>query len=169
MKDTSVTTQIRSQVFETNSSSSHSITVSGTEAEDFGLGKDVLRSGVISIEQYSDFGWEWTEFHGTKDKIAYMLMQCDPQEFSFNAEGSDDIVPRLVERSDNARWLVDVIERATGCMIEMRVGSYVGIDHQSHGEGSELFCDESAMRQFLFSPSSYLQTGNDNSSPWDYD
>ncbi len=161
-----MTTQIRNKVFETNSSSSHSITVSGTEAADFGLGRETLRDGVIRIECYSDFGWDWTEFHGTTDKIAYMLMQCDPN--GFNDGIDDDIIPSLVERNENARWLVDVIHRATGCTLEFRAGTWAGIDHQSHGEGLELFSDETEMRRFLFSPTSYLQTGNDNSDPYDY-
>ena len=163
-----MTTQIRNQVFETNSSSSHSITVAGTEAEDFGLARDVLRAGVISVERHSDFGWEWTEHYGTVDKIAYMLMQCDPENFSSGVEPGDDIIPTLVERSGEARWLVGLIEEATGCKVEFRTGRYVGIDHQSHGEGSELFSDPAEMRRFLFSPSSRLRTGNDNSDPWDY-
>jgi hypothetical protein len=83
------------------------------------------------------------------------------------ADGAD-VIPTLVERNDNARWLVDVIERATGCSLEFRAGMWAAIDHQSHGEGSELFSDESEMRRFLFSPSSYLQTGNDNEDPYDY-
>lgn len=163
-----MTTQIRNQVFETNSSSSHSLTVSGTEAEDFGLSREVIRSGVIQIECYNDFGWTWEEHHGTTDKIAYMLMQCDPYGFNAGVQNGEDIIPILVERNDNARWLVDVVQRATGCTLEFRAGSWAGIDNQSHGEGSELFSDESEMRRFLFSPSSYLQTGNDNSGPYDY-
>lgn len=162
-----MTTQIRGKVFETNSSSSHSITISGTEAEDFGLGLDELRSGVISIDQAGEYGWDWEEFHDTKDKIAYMLMQCDPEKFREGMEPWDDLVPGLVERSSEARWLIDMIRRVTGCEVEFRTGAYAHIDHQSHGEGRELFADEQAMRAFLFSPRSYLQTGNDNSSPYD--
>jgi hypothetical protein len=163
-----MTTQIRSKVFETNSSSSHSITVSGTEAADFGLGRETLRSGAIQIECHSDFGWKSEEHHGTTDKIAYMLMQCDPNHFNDGVEYDEDIIPSLVERNENARWLVDVIQRTTGCTLEFRAGSWAGIDHQSHGEGSEMFTDEAEMRRFLFSPSSYLQTGNDNDDPYDY-
>lgn len=164
-----MTTQIRNKVFETNSSSSHSITVSGEEAEDFGIGRETLRSGVIRIERFSDFGWDWEEHYGTKDKIAYMLMQCDPKGFNDGVEDDEDIIPSLVERSEKARWLADVIQNATGCTLEFRAGTWAGIDHQSHGEGSELFSDENEMRRFLFSPSSYLQTGNDNSDPYAFD
>jgi hypothetical protein len=162
-------TQVRHQVFETNSSSSHSITVSGDEAADFGLGANVLRSGIIRVECYNDFGWTWEERASTTDKIAYMLMQCDPNGFSDGVDVGDDIIPTLVERNENARWLVDLIERTTGCQVEFVVGDWVGIDHQSHGEGRELFSDEDQMRRFLFSGSSYIRTGNDNSSPYDYD
>lgn len=163
-----MTTQIRNQVFETNSSSSHSITVSGTEATDFGLPRETLRAGIIQIECHSDFGWTWEEHHATTDKIAYMLMQCDPNGFNREVESDEDIIPSLVERNENARWLVDVIQKVTGCTLEFRAGTWAGIDHQSHGEGTELFSDEAEMRRFLFSPSSYLQTGNDNSDPYDY-
>jgi hypothetical protein len=161
-----MTMQIRHQVFETNSSSSHSVTVSGQEAEDFGLGREVLRSGIISVMRADSFGGDWRTHDDTINKIAYMLMQCSPWGFP---EGLGvDVIPSLVQRSENARWLVDVIQRATGCTVEFRPGLTVSIDHQSHGEGSELFSDEAEMRRFLFSPASYLQTGNDNEDPYSY-
>lgn len=163
--------QIRDAVFETNSSSSHSLTIAGEEMLDFGLGREEVRSGVIRIEKAGEFGWKWEEFNDTHTKIAYMLMQSDPARLNWPGDDAwTDLVPGLKEDgNENTRWLIDLIEEATGCTLEFHLGSYAAIDHQSHGEGSELFCDPAQMRRFLFSPSSSIKTGNDNECPYGSD
>lgn len=160
-----MTIQVRNAVFETNSSSSHSVTVSGNEMVDFGLSKDELRSGVIHIERSGDFGWRFEEFRDTHSKIAYMIIQSDTDRLGYLSDDETwvDLVPTLKETgAENTRWLIDLIENATGCTLEIQFGSYSGIDHQSHGEGEELFGDANEMRRFLFSSESTLKTGNDN-------
>ena len=61
---------------------------------------------------------------------------------------------------------MDLVETTTGCRLQFELGSCAGIDHQSVGVGTELFDDQERMRQFLFSPGTYLATGNDNDDPY---
>lgn len=161
--------RIRNRVFESNSSSSHSVCVSGSEALDFGLRPDELREGVIGIAQSSEFGWQGEELTDTHSKIAYMMIQADPSRLQGGPGLGIDLVPKIrAEGSREANWLVDLIETATGCRLRLELGSNAGIDHQSVGVGTELFGDEERMRRFLFSPGSYLTTGNDNDDPYAY-
>jgi len=159
-------TQVRGKVFETNSSSSHSVTVSGEEVADFGLSQDELREGVIRIRQDDGFHWGWKRFHDTHSKIAYLLLQTAGGYFE-EAEPDVDLIPSLVEGSEQARELVDVVLEATGCRVEFYVDGWVSIDSRSRdmGVGLDLFGDPWTLKQFLFSKDSYVQTGNDNEYP----
>jgi hypothetical protein len=159
-----VHTQVRDAVFETNSSSSHSVTVTGEEIVDFGLGQDELREGVIRIERTEGFQWNWERFNDTHSKIAYLLLQCAGGEIE-DAEPGMDAVPSLVQESEQARELVDLVHEATGCRVEFYVDGWVSIDPRSAAVGRELFGDPWMMRQFLFSKDSYIETGNDNETP----
>jgi len=157
-------TQIRGAVFETNSSSSHSVTVSGEEVTDFGLSQDELREGVIRIRQDDGFHWGWQRFHDTHSKIAYLLLQV-AGGYIEDAEQDVDLVPSLVEKSERARELVELVKEATGCRVEFYVDGWVSIDSRSRDMGLDLFNDPWLMRQFLFAKDSYIQTGNDNETP----
>ena len=86
---------IRNGVFESNSSSSHSVCVSGSEALDFGLGPEELRGGVIRIARSSKFGWQAEELSDTHSKIAYMLIQADPSRLHGGPGLGVDLVPTI--------------------------------------------------------------------------
>lgn len=153
-------TQIRDKVFETNSSSSHSVTVSGKEVAHFGLSKAELRSGVIRINQYNGFGWEEETFNDTKSKIAYLLINAAGGHLG---PGSNDLVPDLKETRWKARKLIDFVEEVTGCTLEFYAKDYVCVDSESAHVGMDLLDDPDRLRQFLFSDGSYIMTGKDNS------
>jgi len=159
-------TQIRGAVFETNSSSSHSVTVSGWESAHFGLSKEELRSGVIRIEQSHGFGFREDTFSDTKSKIAYLLINCAGG--SIDPDSGDDLIPHLRENNPHARKLIEFVEEVTGCTLEFYANEYVYVDHQSQGVGMDLLDDHGQLHPFLFSKDSYIETGNDNSSSYDY-
>lgn len=167
METGKVSIQIRGNVFETNSSSSHSLTVMGSEQEDFGFERDELRNGVIDLAWSDDFGWRWEKLDSTHAKIAYLLIQTDPETFGDDVKYGDNIVSSLVEKNEKARWLVNLIEEATGCTLNWE---YQGqcIDHQSHGIADDMFFADDYAKSFLFCKDSYIQTGNDNEDPYEY-
>lgn len=139
---------IRSSVFETNSSSSHSISIAD-DTKEFVLetiypdqdGKVVLTGG--------EFGWDWFKNNDSLTKANYAAV-----DFKYSEE--------LTE------MLVDVIKEQTGAeeVIMSFTDDYDGpnhsyIDHDSHGTTPK--CKDE-LRNFIFNQNSWLFGGNDNST-----
>lgn len=160
--------QTRSNVFETNSSSSHSLTLSKDDLVPQTFDKKTLRNGVVDIE-LGDYNWEWRRYHDVKNKLRYLITQLTDGKLP---EGDDPqaLTETLIERNEQFRLLSDVVHKHTGC--ELRVlPSDGGIDHQSaRGDaavGMELFDSAQRLQAFLFNENAYVETGNDNNSaPW---
>ena len=135
--------KIRKGVFETNSSSTHSISIS--IAEDGNKIKlDTLpldEDGVCRIHQ-DEFGWEHAMFNSPTMKAAYAYTYA-----------KDDIYKM-------AR-LGRVIGEQTKASIEFEEGDGY-IDHQSYDVCEEAFKDDETLKRFIFSPMSFFKTGNDN-------
>jgi hypothetical protein len=163
-------TQIRDGVFETNSSSSHSVTIDRSEVIAIDLPKDVLREGVLRVQLSSkDYGWGWTRFRRPENKIAYMLIQYAggylPSEAE-NLQAGDDHAD-IFRENVRCAWFLSTIERATGCRIEVTretddtTWGYV-VDHQSIGNGVDEINDDDDILRLVFGKNSFIETGNDN-------
>jgi hypothetical protein len=155
-----MTVQVRNSVFETNSSSSHSVTISQDELADLKVAKSILREGVIKAK-LQGFGWEWERFYSPGVKIAYLIAQMAPAE----ARGAGKDVTSMVRRNDRVGALLDLIEKKTGCRVEVIGARDPYVDHNSVGTGIELLEDQDQLLKFIFGERSFLETGNDNSSP----
>ncbi len=160
---------IRKRVFETNSSSSHSLTVGGSDLAELPFPEEVLRRGMIDIP-VDNFQWEWKRFYTAAGKASYLLTQLAGNEFSDygnipnESESEEDLTLRLCQENEKLGLLRKVIEEYTGCAVTFRrePSGWAGIDHESEGVGLDLFNDENLLQRFLFDPTSYIQTGNDN-------
>jgi hypothetical protein len=136
---------IRLNVFETNSSSTHSITISAASRGMYDTlpvedGEVVLSGG--------EFGWEWNKYNDALTKANYAMV------FSENHPAG-------------RKMLADVIKKQTGAKtVLFKDNNYSYIDHQSGpgegGEGVKAFESEENLRDFIFSLDSWLFTGNDN-------
>lgn len=157
---------IRRAVFETNSSSSHSITiVGGTYRPDRLHAED----GVVTIYG-GKFGWGVEQFNDAATKASYCLVYAHGPEIDLELDGKtgesietrrEPTHPELLER------LRQVIASETGCEVEFNMrGGY--IDHQSNGEYgtpgvcAEAFKTDETLRDFIFNPKSRLLIDNDN-------
>lgn len=150
--------QTRASVFETNSSSSHSLTFGNSKLNETPFPPEMLKSGVVSV-QAREYGEEWFRYYSTVGKLEYLLTQL-----------SDGRVTSATSKTPEFTMLFDVVKEFTGCKLSAKK-SRGGIDHQSAREeaavGLELFKNKEKLRQFLFDSASYVQTGNDNSyAPW---
>ncbi len=149
-----MTVQIRENVFETNSSSSHSVVVSGEVATEFGLSKEEIREGVIYVGHCkTEFGWESEHSSDTHSKLAYLLIQ---------AAGSytDSITE---DYNAKTKAVFETVRFVTGCELKLPAStSDWHIDHQSMGDCDDILEDPDQIAVFAFSPSSYVHTGNDN-------
>ncbi len=143
-------TNIRQSVFETNSSSTHSISIA--EEISMLMDTDLIPDETATIELTGgEFGWEWEKYNDAPTKANYAAV------FSKN-------------NPDWRELLSNVICKQTGAinvLFNNMEGSY--IDHQSDaGEGGaamEAFESEEKLRQFIFNKNSWLFTGNDNGTP----
>lgn len=131
-------TLIRSGVFETNSSSSHSISIAD-ETKEFVL--DTLYpddDGIVRLIG-GEFGWGWFKHNDALTKANYAA-----QALHYN-----DV-------------LIDVIKEQTGA-IDVIINVENGyIDHESFGI---VPTNKEELRNFIFNKNSWLFGGNDNSGP----
>lgn len=155
--------RVRNSVFETNSSSTHSVTVSQDEIVEPALSKETLRTGVIEVRPH-DFGWEWMRYFTPEEKIGYLLVQLcrnsslgKPDEFGCYAAV-------LKEENPQAKFLIETIEEETGCTVRVHYPpNSAYIEGDSYGVGFEVLNSREDLARFVLSKASYVETGNDNS------
>jgi hypothetical protein len=161
--ENNMTRQIRKSVFETNSSSTHSIYISNKECV---LDRLPVDDGVCRI--YSgEFGWEFRDYYGAASKASYcmtyifqMAQYYDTEEkiYKYNMEFSKHLLDMLTEvimENTKAKSVEYVKE-------EDNYYPYGYIDHQSSGVCGRAFENKEALKNFIFNPKSYLHTSNDN-------
>lgn len=136
---------IRRNVFETNSSSSHSISI----CQDSNGVLDTIAcdpDGTITIRG-GWFGREWEAYNDPMVKASYCLSDCKGFESQQN-------------------MLREVIQEHTGCKEVIFVvddDSYVG--HNTTGCTNVAFDDKENLKSLLFNPRSFIFSGSDESSP----
>jgi hypothetical protein len=133
-------TRIRQGIFETNSSSSHSITIDmqGARTAKIPLAGD----GKCHIYT-GEFGWEVERYSDAPTKASYALT------YARNNQELEQMLARVVGRVMGAEVI-----------LEIDTDGY--IDHQSDDVCSAAFKSEDALEAFIFAPFSSLQTDNDN-------
>jgi hypothetical protein len=159
--------QIRHSVFETNSSSSHSLTCVQDNLVAVPFRPEVLRAGVLEVP-LGDYGWEWRRYYLPEHKLSYLLTQLTSQSLSDGniPEGNaESVTAQLCEEHAALEQMRQVVLDHTGVQLQFVPGSSGYIDQDSEGVGKELFNSDETLRDFLFSPGSYVETSNDNSCP----
>lgn len=154
--------QLRSKVFETNSSSSHSLTLSAELLTKQPLPPEVLRAGVLKVTG-GEYGWEWYRYYLPVNKINYLAAQA-LQDMGSDVAGDAQTARQTSPAFD---LLCEVVESHTGCKVEL--SSFQSeIDHDSVGCCDDVLKDRDALHRLIFDADSYVETGNDNSSrPWE--
>jgi len=132
---------VRKSVFETNSSSTHSISLA-SEDKQFIL--DTIypdQFGKVYVNG-GEFGWEWAKYNDAQTKLDYAY------------ESGVDI--EKLER---------VVKEQTGAT-EVVFGPKDGyVDHGGYGAAQEACGSDEDTRNYIFNKNSWLFTGNDNSEP----
>lgn len=156
--------QIRKNVFETNSSSSHSLHITRGEAAAAPFSAEVLRTGVYPVT-LGDYHWEWGRYYTLAKKLDYMCSAIAAAGKFSECETCDDareFVPEF-------RILDDLVREKTGVRITLpsvgHASRGASIDHQSENLPWAVLKDKERLETLLFSEKSYIQTGNDNDSP----
>lgn len=137
----------RHNVFETNSSSTHSISINSTTELYDSITPDA--NGVITLTG-GEFGWEWKQYNDALTKANYCAID-------------------VYGNAELEKMLRDVIMEHTGAKdvvfaftTDYRKDTYSYIDHQSFGTSHPAFSSSDNLKNFIFNPKSYLFTGNDN-------
>lgn len=132
--------QIRQGVFETNSSSTHSICI----AKDVEL---IIPESITLC--FGDFGWERDTLQSVHDKASYLYtgLMCN-------------------DRTDDLNKIINILkDRGVQCHSHEFTYSDSGyVDHSYElTEFLNAVCaDEDKLMNYLFSPLSFVLTGNDN-------
>lgn len=133
---------IRQGVFETNSSSAHSVSIAD-ETKEFVL--DTLypdQNGEILLNG-GEFGWEWFKHNDALTKANYAAQ-------SFNGN------------ENHMEMLIDVIKEQTGAEDVLFDTENGYIDHDSYGTCPT---NREELKSFIFNKNSWLFGGNDNTTP----
>lgn len=150
---------IRPNVFETNSSSTHSLVLSeaGNLLEQ-PFSDVITKQGVVTVEG-GEFGWDIETFTNVHDKLSYLYTDA-----MLSASEKSEPDP---ETNDKLRMLVDAVKEHTGLVLGFSHNSgyweFGYIDHQSVGLCADVWSKGvEGVKQFLFDPSSYFETDNDS-------
>lgn len=156
-------TQIRKAVFETNSSSSHSLTLSKGDVQMLTFPPDVLKAGKVEIG-CDEFGWEWARLYKPISKLTYLVTAATHGDI--DSYGSpEETTENLREDNSKIDQLCRVVEEHSGCRLLLMPGSKGYIDHESVGVDHEAYGSDELLRSFIFGPDAFVETGNDNSGP----
>lgn len=132
----------RIDIFETNSSSSHSISFNPWKSGKDGNNFIPDENGNVYVTG-ADFGWEWASYNDSVTKANYYL-------------------ERYKAEPDRVELLKKVIEDYTGFNVIINENTDGYIDHQSFDTLELPANDPEALKDWLFNPDNWLYTGNDN-------
>lgn len=139
---------VREGFFETNSSSTHSISISNG-------GKDKLsdsltvEDGVCKIYP-GEFGWGVEVYKDAAMKASYCLTYVKQDH-----DGCEEMLKDVIREFTGAKQV-----KFIGSSSEYYEWGY--IDHQSYDVGDEIFLSKDNLRNFIFNPKSILVIDNDN-------
>lgn len=162
--------KIRNGVFETNSSSTHSITLSEGQIASTpknqlpltNLDECVIYTGETNLDACviytGEFGWEIEAYNDAPTKAAYAL--------TYALQGGN----LSIETNKNLQMLKRVIESGVpvGTKVLFDINTRGGwgvngnIDHQSANVADEIFESDEKLFRFIFDRNSTLYTDNDN-------
>lgn len=152
--------QIRHNVFETNSSSTHSISIAPGNEEllmDTSLKPD--ENGNV-ILQGGEFGWDYDSYYDAQSKASYMAIYAS----CWSGDKKEEFIEKLKRVIIEQTGAKDVLFNFTEEYDSKDGKNWSYIDHQSVDSEDYhwVFDDEETLRQFIFNRNSVLTTDNDN-------
>lgn len=134
---------IRNNVFETNSSSTHSISINENLIE----WDSIESENDTIILTGGEFGWGWQKYNDALTKANYcavILKNC-PGKFNFSKS----------EFKESIKEVVGVTK------VKIKVDKYSYVDHNSIDNLSNIY-NKDQLKNFIFNKRSWLFLGNDN-------
>lgn len=169
---------IRDRVFETNSSSSHSVTVAEGEMFDRTFDKAAIRSGVVVLRKPPAEYDEWFRFYKPENILTFLIVaEVEARQFpNWESAGLDfptartkdiDILPILCERYPNVAAAIEFLTSEYGLKFEMLMGpnDHGEFDTGDLGHIDGYLGDRELLRKVLFCSGSFVQTTEENGWP----
>lgn len=144
--------QIRQSVFETNSSSTHSVTI--------GYGNHFVPYYEELDIVTDEFGWGECTYTNLEDKLSYALTFA--LQSAYDKKNFEMLNDLLVERMPECLITYEGMEYKELLDSDWDDMDLGYIDHQSVEEASKIFNSEEDLEDFIFSTDSYFETDNDN-------
>ena len=153
---------IRKNVFETNSSSVHSVTFKGVHNTE---NLEHLASPISIIP--GEYGWSGPDVAGVLEKIVYLATMILDYKYSWDEKNQKSYSDkeRLAMLEDDPDWIRiqgvvrDRLDKEVEIVIPEGLDFYV--DHQSC-MSLESFLGNFSLEDFLFDPSVVVEIDNDN-------
>lgn len=150
----------RRNVFETNSSSTHSICITKENTK-----VDIPDKIWIDLGNY-EFGWEYDKYCTAEEKLAYLIFGLTTETYYKDKDKGYKRIMKLLKTV--GKWVKSIhIEGLEFICYEGKTylnttGGYV--DHASDMEDllDAVLEDEELLKRYLFSTDSFIATGNDN-------
>lgn len=148
--------QIRMNVFETNSSSTHSICISKQNRD---IPEELPK---LLIFRHAEFGWDHMTYHDTQNKANY-LYQAIYDLYRYNIFTREEYNKILTKIAD-ILIKYDVMTEFDPVQKDAYGIEYGYIDHAEElGDFIRWICrGEKKLLRYLFSGKSFIVTGNDN-------
>jgi hypothetical protein len=156
--------QIRKNVFETNSSSTHSLVIS---KKDRGYDYNTLPvvDGVLTIP-FGEFGWGPKLLKYPIEKLSYLITDRNAIHLDWDKDYEWEEVEKMIDEDKNIQEIISVIKNCCPEVQEVKFeqgDSYnpIGyVDHQSIGTSYE---KDLSIEDIIFSNKVIIMIDNDNS------
>ena len=163
--------QIRKNVFETNSSSTHSLVISKKDRE-YNYALPIEDDGTLIIP-FGEFGWGPEILAAPIEKLSYLITDRSglydiPEELK--NESDEAIYDYIMEESEAIRDIVEVVKSCCPEVKEVRFelgdswNPFGYVDHQSHGTSYE---EDLSIEEIAFSNKVIIMIANDNGYYYD--
>ena len=169
--------QIRREVFETNSSSTHSVSIQTGGEKHIALEDShliVSADGYVHVE-LGQYGWEVESYYDQIDRLSYLLTMAYETNYDcYSMVRYDDkeYVSKRIKRFMSADDFNEISERVAkhascrGVQIDTNSYEEAYIDHQSYEDYSDyrdfLRDYKLTAREFVFGKGVVVHTDNDN-------
>jgi hypothetical protein len=151
--------QTRQSVFETNSSSSHSLSLGDPQHIVLPqLTPEEVQSGYVTTYT-GEFGWEYEEYDSWRDKLSYLITDIitDMPDADDQRSATEDAINSNPELAIIDDFLFDALG------VRLIIGPGEGyIDHESCGTARKVVHNFYDLRNYLFNPQTVVITDNDN-------
>jgi hypothetical protein len=162
--------QIRDRCFESNSSSTHSVSVAAEDVIERTFPQDMLRAGIVQLHSNpAGYGWGYHRYYRPENILAYFVTLAYGQWVVMPNMAGKDIMPLLRKKAAVDR-LISFMEKEHRCQFEYIYPEKtefvtLGVHVDSGSTLMSVLDDWTMFRTLMFGRESYLQTGNDNQGP----